>query len=152
MVSLIKLSEVTEEGVKFKSPYDGKEILLSPEKSMEIQETIGADIIMQLDDVVSSTISGPRVEEAMHRTIRWLDRCIAAHKKTSTQNLFPIVQGGLDEDLRRRCAAEIVKRDTAGFAIGGLSGGEAKEQFWKMVHVSTDCLPKEKPRYLMGVG
>lgn len=152
MVSLVELSEVTETGVKFRSPYDGREILLTPEKSIEIQESIGADIIMQLDDVVSSTISGPRVEEAMHRTIRWLDRCIAAHKKTSTQNLFPIVQGGLDAKLRRQCVAEIVKRDTAGFAIGGLSGGEAKEAFWEMVHISTDDLPKEKPRYLMGVG
>lgn len=153
MVSLLELSEVTEVGVKFRSPYDDEaEILLTPEKSIEIQESIGADIIMQLDDVVSSTVSGPRVEEAMHRTIRWLDRCLAAQTRADTQNLFPIVQGGLDERLRRSCAAEIVKRDVAGFAIGGLSGGEAKDHFWKMVLVSTECLPKDKPRYLMGVG
>ncbi|GAB6022014.1 Queuine tRNA-ribosyltransferase catalytic subunit 1, variant 2 [Chamberlinius hualienensis] len=152
MVSLVELSEVTEEGVKFKSPYDGKEILLTPEKSVEIQECIGADIIMQLDDVVSSTVTGPRVEEARHRTIRWLDRCIKAHKKRNTQNLFPIVQGGLNEKLRKECAEEIVVRDTAGFAIGGLSGGEAKDDFWKMVKVSTENLPDHKPRYLMGVG
>ncbi|XP_055948048.1 queuine tRNA-ribosyltransferase catalytic subunit 1-like [Argiope bruennichi] len=152
MVSLVKLSKVTEDGVNFVSPYDEKEILLTPEKSIDIQNSIGADIIMQLDDVVSSTISGPRVEEAMHRTYRWLDRCIKQHAKPESQNLFPIVQGGLDPELRRQCVAELLKRKVAGYAIGGLSGGEAKEDFWKMVHLSTDLLPKDKPRYLMGVG
>ncbi|GBM48320.1 Queuine tRNA-ribosyltransferase catalytic subunit 1 [Araneus ventricosus] len=152
MVSLVKLSKVTEDGVNFVSPYDEKEILLTPEKSIDIQNSIGADIIMQLDDVVSSTISGPRVEEAMHRTYRWLDRCIKQHAKPQSQNLFPIVQGGLDPELRRQCVAELLKRKVVGYAIGGLSGGEAKEDFWKMVHLSTDLLPKDKPRYLMGVG
>ena len=152
MVSLLKLAEITEEGVRFQSPHDNSMMLLTPEHSMEIQNTIGADIIMQLDDVVSSTTTGPRVEEAMHRTIRWLDRCIAAHKRPHDQNLFPIVQGGLDEDLRRQCARELTKRDVPGFAIGGLSGGEEKKHFWRMVTVSTDELPKNKPRYLMGVG
>jgi len=88
----------------------------------------------------------------MHRTIRWLDRCIAAHKNVDKQNLFPIVQGGLNPELRRQCANELIKRDTPGFAIGGLSGGESKDDFWKMVSISTDVLPKNKPRYLMGVG
>ncbi|XP_064457419.1 queuine tRNA-ribosyltransferase catalytic subunit 1-like [Ornithodoros turicata] len=152
MVSLVKLSEVTEEGVRFVSPYDEREIMLSPEKSIEIQNVLGSDIMMQLDDVVSSTISGPRVEEAMHRTIRWVDRCEKAHKNRATQNIFPIVQGGLDADLRRRCALELLKRDVAGYAIGGLSGGESKDDFWPMVHLSTDLLPPNKPRYLMGVG
>jgi len=152
MVSLLELAEITEEGVKFKSPYDGSECLLTPERSIEIQNAIGADIIMQLDDVVSSTVSGPRVEEAMHRTTRWLDRCIKAHKKPESQNLFPIVQGGLDSELRKESARQLMERDVAGFAIGGLSGGEEKDHFWKMVHLSTDLLPKEKPRYLMGVG
>ena len=152
MVSLLKLSKVTEEGVMFESPHDGSTMLLTPEHSMEIQNTIGADIIMQLDDVVSSTTTGSRLEEAMHRTIRWLDRCIAANKRPNKQSLFPIVQGGLDESLRRTCARELIKRDVPGFAIGGLSGGEEKQDFWKMVAVSTDELPKCKPRYLMGVG
>ncbi|XP_013776463.2 queuine tRNA-ribosyltransferase catalytic subunit 1-like [Limulus polyphemus] len=152
MVSLLELSEVNEEGVKFVSPYDEREILLSPEKSIEIQNAIGADIIMQLDDVVSSTVSGPRVEEAMHRTIRWLDRCIKSHQKPQKQNIFPIVQGGLDSELRKKCVEELVKRDVPGFAIGGLSGGEAKDMFWSMVHITTDFLPPKKPRYLMGVG
>eukprot|EP00117_Sycon_ciliatum_P009673 scpid35213/ scgid11868/ Queuine tRNA-ribosyltransferase; Guanine insertion enzyme; tRNA-guanine transglycosylase len=152
MVSLLELTEITEEGVNFSSPYDGKRMLLTPEESIRIQNCIGADIMMQLDDVVSSTTTGPRVEEAMHRTLRWLDRCIAANKRPTEQNLFPIVQGGLDGDLRRRCAEEIVKRDCGGYAIGGLSGGEQKEDFWRMVHVSTGVLPDNKPRYLMGVG
>ncbi|KAF5914353.1 hypothetical protein HPG69_000464 [Diceros bicornis minor] len=103
MVSLVSLSEVTEEGVRFRSPYDGDETLLSPERSVEIQNALGSDIIMQLDDVVSSTVTGPRVEEAMYRSIRWLDRCIAAHRQPDKQNLFAIIQGGLDADLRATC-------------------------------------------------
>ncbi|XP_041033157.1 queuine tRNA-ribosyltransferase catalytic subunit 1 isoform X1 [Carcharodon carcharias] len=152
MVSLVELAEVTEEGVRFRSPYDGKEILLSPEKSIEIQNALGSDIMMQLDDVVSSTVSGPRVDEAMYRSVRWLDRCIAANKNPGQQNLFAIIQGGLDAELRKKCLTEMIKRDVAGFAIGGLSGGEGKDQFWRMVKLSTEYLPREKPRYLMGVG
>ncbi len=96
MVSLVELSKVTEEGVEFKSPHDNSLMLLTPEKSMEIQNAIGADIMMQLDDVVSSTLDDPiRMEEAMYRSIRWLDRCIEGHKRKSEQNLFPIVQGTL---------------------------------------------------------
>lgn len=152
MVSLVELSEVTEEGVTFRSPYDGKEILLTPEQSIAIQNSLGSDIMMQLDDVVSSTVKGPRVEEAMHRSVRWLDRCIAANKNPERQNLFAIIQGGLDAKLRKACLDEMTKRDVPGFAIGGLSGGEEKDDFWKMVTLSTDHLPREKPRYLMGVG
>ncbi|XP_030401900.1 queuine tRNA-ribosyltransferase catalytic subunit 1 isoform X2 [Gopherus flavomarginatus] len=152
MVSLVELSEVTEEGVRFRSPYDGEEILLTPEKSIEIQNALGSDIMMQLDDVVSSTLTGPRVEEAMYRSIRWLDRCIAANSKPDKQNLFAIIQGGLDPALRTKCLEEMTQRDVPGFAIGGLSGGEAKDHFWRVVTLSTDRLPRGKPRYLMGVG
>ncbi|XP_058119172.1 queuine tRNA-ribosyltransferase catalytic subunit [Anopheles ziemanni] len=152
MVSLLQLAEITEQGVKFESPYDGSECMLTPERSMEIQNAIGADIMMQLDDVVKTTTTGPRVEEAMHRTIRWLDRSIAAHGRNDDQSIFPIVQGGLQPDLRRVCSAELTKRDTRGFAVGGLSGGESKDEFWRTVHLCTDLLPEDKPRYLMGVG
>lgn len=152
MVSLLKLAEITEEGVKFQSPHDGSMMLLTPEHSIQIQTDIGSDIMMQLDDVVASTTKGERVEEAMYRSIRWLDRCITAHTNTEKQNLFAIVQGGLDENLREKCVKEMIKRDVPGFAIGGLSGGEEKSQFWRMVTLSTDHLPKSKPRYLMGVG
>eukprot|EP01129_Flabellula_baltica_P009513 TRINITY_DN3897_c0_g1_i2.p1 TRINITY_DN3897_c0_g1~~TRINITY_DN3897_c0_g1_i2.p1 ORF type:complete len:365 (+),score=67.93 TRINITY_DN3897_c0_g1_i2:281-1375(+) len=152
MVSLSKLSEVTEEGVLFQSPHDGSELLLKPEMSIHIQNKIGADIIMALDDVVSSITTGPRVEEAMHRTIRWIDRCIEAHEKPHCQNLFAIVQGGLEPDLRKQCAEALIERNTPGYAIGGLSGGESKDKFWRVVSQCTSLLPKNKPRYLMGVG
>jgi queuine tRNA-ribosyltransferase len=132
MVSLVELSQVTEEGVEFASPYDGVKTMLTPEKSIQVQNAIGADIIMQLDDVVSSLTTGDRVEEAMWRSIRWLDRCIKAHERPSEQNLFPIIQGGLNPELRKQCCAEMIKRDANGYAIGGLSGGEEKDTFWRM--------------------
>ncbi len=152
MVSLSKFSRVTEEGVLFQSPVDGSEMLLTPERSIGIQNDIGADIIMALDDVVPSTLTGPRVEEACHRTLRWIDRCNAAHKRKNEQNLFGIVQGGLDERLRKICCDGMVKRNLPGYAVGGLSGGEAKDSFWRMVDLCTDELPHDKPRYCMGVG
>jgi len=153
MVSLLKLAEITEEGVNFESPYDGSKCMLTPERSIEIQRTIGADIMMQLDDVVDATHSDPdRFEEARHRTVRWLDRCLTAHPRPDKQNLFPIVQGGLDVEKRKDCAAQLTKRDVPGFAIGGLSGGEEKDTFWRIVAVSASSLPDTKPRYLMGVG
>mmetsp|Transcript_21361 Transcript_21361/g.33412 ORF Transcript_21361/g.33412 Transcript_21361/m.33412 type:complete len:279 (+) Transcript_21361:533-1369(+) len=119
---------------------------------VQLQNEIGADIMMALDDVVSSTTEGPRVEEAMHRTTRWIDRCISAHKRPNEQNLFGIVQGGLDLELRRRSCEDLIKRDLPGYAIGGLSGGEAKDQFWRVVYESARRLPPHKPRYCMGVG
>jgi len=152
MVSLVKLSEVTEKGVKFTSPYNEEEILLTPEKSIEIQNAIGADIMMQLDDVVHVSTRGPRVEEAMYRSIRWLDRCLAANSRIDAQNIFPIIQGGLDLSLRKKCIEGMLKRNTAGYAIGGLSGGEEKDEFCKVVDFCTDHLPDDKPRYVMGVG
>lgn len=152
MVSLLKLAEINEEGVKFTSPFDDSVCMLTPEHSIEIQNTIGADIMMQLDDVVKTTTVGPRVEEAMNRTIRWLDRSIGAHTRDDEQNIFPIVQGGLNPELRKICAGELTKREVRGFAVGGLSGGESKDDFWSIVSLCTDELPKNKPRYLMGVG
>lgn len=153
MVSLLKLAEITEEGVNFESPYDGSKCMLTPERSIEIQRAIGADIMMQLDDVVDATNQDPeRFEEARHRTVRWLDRCLEVHTRPDTQNLFPIVQGGLDEEKRKDCAAKLTARNVPGFAIGGLSGGEEKDTFWRIVAVSASHLPEDKPRYLMGVG
>lgn len=152
MVSLLKLAEINENGVNFTSPFDESQCLLTPEHSIEIQNTIGADIMMQLDDVVKTTTTGPRVEEAMHRTLRWLDRCITADSRHMDQSIFPIVQGGLDPKLREECVKEIVKRNVRGFAVGGLSGGESKDEFWPTVNLCTNYLPDDKPRYLMGVG
>jgi len=153
MVSLLKLAQVTEDGVRFLSPHDGTPMLLTPEHSISLQNSIGSDIIMQLDDVIATTSPDhARIREAMHRSVRWLDRCIAAHRKTDSQNLFCIIQGGLDLDLRRECCREMVARDTPGIAIGGLSGGEAKTEYCKVVDTCTALLPDHKPRYVMGVG
>lgn len=105
-----------------------------------------------MDDVVSSTTTGPRVEEAMHRTTRWIDRCNRGHARPTEQNLFGIVQGGLDPALRDRCLDEMISKDLPGYAIGGLSGGESKDAFWKIVEQCAPRLPSNKPRYLMGVG
>lgn len=149
MVSLLKLARITEEGVRFLSPHDGSPMcvcsrfatrcllrqirLLTPEHSISLQNSIGSDIIMQLDDVIQTTSPDhARMKEAMERSIRWLDRCIAAHKYPEKQNLFCIIQGGLDLQMRRECCLEMVRRDTPGIAIGGLSGGEAKEDFCKV--------------------
>ncbi|EZF75354.1 queuine tRNA-ribosyltransferase [Trichophyton soudanense CBS 452.61] len=153
MVSLFKLAQVTEEGVRFLSPHDGSPMLLTPEHSISLQNSIGSDIIMQLDDVIATTSPDhARMQEAMERSVRWLDRCIDAHKYPERQNLFCIIQGGLDLEMRRQCCEEMVARNTPGIAIGGLSGGEAKDEFCKVVHACTDMLPTNKPRYVMGVG
>jgi len=153
MVSLLKLANVTEEGVRFLSPHDGTPMLLTPEHSISLQNSIGSDIIMQLDDVIVTTSPDhERMKQAMERSIRWLDRCVDAHQYPERQNLFCIIQGGLDLDLRRKCCVEMVARDTPGIAIGGLSGGEAKEEFCKVVDTCTGLLPDNKPRYVMGVG
>ncbi|RAH52927.1 hypothetical protein BO85DRAFT_442749 [Aspergillus piperis CBS 112811] len=153
MVSLLKLATVTEEGVRFLSPHDGTPMLLTPEHSISLQNSIGSDIIMQLDDVIATTSPDrERIHEAMERSVRWLDRCIDAHKYPERQNLFCIIQGGLDLEMRKQCCEEMVARDTPGIAIGGLSGGEAKEDFCRVVDTCTGLLPEKKPRYVMGVG
>lgn len=156
MVSLLKFAEITEEGVRFESPVDGSEMMLTPEQSIQCQNEIGADIMMQLDDVVSSVNADQdRFLEATHRSVRWLDRCIKAHKRPHEQNLFAIIQGGLDVSpggMREQCIEEMVKRDLPGYAIGGLAGGEDKENFWRVVAHNAQRLPANKPRYLMGVG
>ena len=158
MVSLLHLANITEEGVNFRSPVDGSQMLLTPEMSMQLQNQIGSDIMMALDDVVDSkTVDAARFEEACHRTLRWIDRCIAAHKHPADQALFGIVQGGLDVapgGLRDVCLAGMIARDAQlpGYAIGGLAGGEEKDKFWRVVARCCTALPAGKPRYLMGVG
>eukprot|EP01017_Pseudomicrothorax_dubius_P031940 TRINITY_DN4130_c0_g1_i1.p1 TRINITY_DN4130_c0_g1~~TRINITY_DN4130_c0_g1_i1.p1 ORF type:complete len:435 (-),score=64.51 TRINITY_DN4130_c0_g1_i1:101-1405(-) len=152
MVSLSQLCEITEEGVEFENPYDKRKMFMRPEDSIHIQNAIGADIVMALDDVVKTTTVGPRVEEACDRTIRWIDRCLVAHRRKEEQNVFPIVQGAVDLKLRERCLSALIQREANGFAIGGLAGGESKDDFWKVVAFCTERLPEEKPRYLMGVG
>ncbi|CAK0784293.1 hypothetical protein CVIRNUC_007497 [Coccomyxa viridis] len=156
MVSLLHLAKITEEGVQFASPVDGSMMMLTPEHSMAVQNRLGADIIMALDDVVSSVNTTlERFEEATHRTTRWIDRCIAAHSRPTEQNLFGIVQGGLDAELRRISIQQLSERNLPGYAIGGLAGGEDKGQFWRVVAQCTapgTGLPFNKPRYVMGIG
>ncbi|KAJ7462344.1 tRNA-guanine(15) transglycosylase-like protein [Mycena galericulata] len=158
LVSLSKFTKITEEGALFESPFTGEPTMLTPEESISIQHAIGGDIIMQLDDVVPSlTPDRTRVEEAMERSVRWLDRCITYHNdsgKQTTQNLFAIVQGGLDFELRDRCLMQMIERkiSVAGFAIGGLSGGEEKDVFWRIVKRCAEKLPEDRPRYCMGIG
>ena len=152
MVSLLKLSNITEEGVEFQSPTDGSMMLLTPEESIRIQNAIGSDIMMALDDVTNPLSTMERLEEACHRTTRWIDRCISAHKPGKSQNLFGIIQGGLDIRLRDISLSGLIEKDLPGYAIGGLCGGEDKDNFWRIVSHCTDKLPWDKPRYLMGVG
>jgi queuine tRNA-ribosyltransferase len=136
-------------------------MMLRPEDSIRCQNEIGADIIMQLDDVISSVSTNEeRFRIATFRTLRWYDRCVRAHKYPERQNLFPILQGHLDTSrggLRELCLAGFKYRDEhqqriPGFAIGGLAGGESKDEFWKVVDHACRHLPDDRPRYLMGVG
>eukprot|EP01053_Blabericola_migrator_P013377 Blabericola_migrator_1__13376@NODE_94_length_14457_cov_129_345379_g84_i0_p4_GENE_NODE_94_length_14457_cov_129_345379_g84_i0NODE_94_length_14457_cov_129_345379_g84_i0_p4_ORF_typecomplete_len498_score98_47TGT/PF01702_18/4e122_NODE_94_length_14457_cov_129_345379_g84_i056977190 len=157
MVSLSSLSEITDTGVEFEHPETKEKLMLTPEKSMEIQEAIGADVAMALDDVVSVVEpSKERLEVALHRTTAWLKRCFAAHPSQSKQNIWPIVQGGLIDDFRKISIKALVEAGPAhGYAIGGLSGGEAKSDFWRVVELCTRPgvgLPQDRSRYLMGVG
>jgi queuine tRNA-ribosyltransferase len=150
--SLSEKRTITEEGVRFQSPYDGSSHDLSPERSIEVQETLGADIAMAFDECPPPGESRAYVEASMHRTTRWLDRCIAARRKTETTSLFGIVQGGVHEDLRSSHASALLERDLDGYAIGGVAVGEAKEDMMRIVRFTAPLLPKDRPRYLMGVG
>ncbi|CAL6065653.1 Queuine_tRNA-ribosyltransferase [Hexamita inflata] len=160
MVSLLDLTEITEQGVEFTSPVDSKRLMLTPEESIRTQQSIGSDVMMALDDVVSAELDPvkdkARIEEATQRTTRWLDRCISAHTSPS-QTLFGICQGHLDispNGFRDQCIQVMRERkdQMGGIAIGGLSGGETKSTFWRVVRHCCINLPQDKPRYLMGVG
>uniref|UniRef100_A0A1I7WMG8 Queuine tRNA-ribosyltransferase catalytic subunit 1 n=1 Tax=Heterorhabditis bacteriophora TaxID=37862 RepID=A0A1I7WMG8_HETBA len=147
----ILTDSVDEKGVNFESPHTGEMMALTPEMSIEIQQALGADIMMQLDHVIHVLTTGDIVREAMDRSIRWLDRCKNAHSR-SNQALFPIIQGGLNLEHRKECIREMSKRAKVGIAIGGLSGGEEKSLFWCVVATCCDALPPHLPRYVMGVG
>ncbi|MBR2571956.1 MAG: tRNA guanosine(34) transglycosylase Tgt [Clostridia bacterium] len=149
--SLADLRKVREEGVTFRSHLDGSRQFFSPETAIAIEEKLGADIIMQFDECSAWPCERDQAEAAMGRTLRWLDRCIAA-KKRKDQALFGIVQGAFYEDLRRECARKMAQKDLPGFGIGGLSVGEPKEIMYRLLEVVTPELPENKPRYLMGVG
>jgi len=149
--SLSNLRKINDKGVKFKSHLDGKEILLTPKLAIKIQEDLGADIIMALDDVVGVGASKKRTKEAMDRTHKWLSECIKYQKKKD-QVLFGIAQGGMFKDLRIESAKFVADAKVAGVAIGGLSVGESRVKMYEMLDIVEPFLPTDKPRYLMGVG
>lgn len=149
--SLAERAKVTEEGVTFQSHIDGSKIELSPERSMAIQEALGADFIMAFDHVVALPNTPELIEEATWRSVRWAQRCRDAHNRQD-QMLLAIVQGGLDHQLRQQCAKELVKLDFLGYAVGGLSVGEAPEEMYSTLDATVPELPTDRPRYLMGVG
>ncbi len=155
--SLSANRKIKEEGVKFKSHIDGSYHFFTPENVMEIQRTIGADIIMAFDECTPYPCDYRYAQRSMHMTHRWLDRCIAhldklPYKYGYSQAFFPIVQGSTYKDLRRQSAEYIANSNQVGNAIGGLSVGEPAEEMYAMTEVVTEILPADKPRYLMGVG
>ena len=149
--------KITEEGVTFRSHLDGSRHLFTPEGVMDIQRRIGADIVMAFDECAPGTSDYRYAKNSLELTMRWLERCVARFDATEPlygyeQNLFPIVQGCVYKDLRERSAEHAVSLNRAGYAIGGLAVGEPAEQMYEMIEVVNRILPKDKPRYLMGVG
>jgi len=156
--SLSKMMRLDEEGALFRSHIDGRTIHLSPERAIEIQTILGSDIAMVLDHVVALPNEREVIEDAMLRSIRWAKRSLAASpamcitSDAANPQIFSIVQGGLYADLRRQCAESLAELDFPGYAIGGLSVGETPQEMYDALNYTVPYLPKEKPRYLMGVG
>ena len=149
--SLSDLREIKEEGVYFSSHLDGSKHFISPEKSMQIQKNLGSDIVMAFDECPPYPAERDYVKKSLERTIRWAERC-KKEMESSNQALFGIIQGGVYPELRKRSVEEMKKFDFPGYSIGGLSVGEPKEEMYKMLEYTTPIMPRNKPRYLMGVG
>jgi queuine tRNA-ribosyltransferase len=150
--SLGSLRKISEEGVSFRSHIDGSPRFLSPEKAVEVQNDLGADIIMAFDECVAYPAERAYAKDSLERTTRWAARCKAAHRDVGRQALFGIVQGGMHADLRRQSVEELVPLDFPGYAIGGLSVGEPPALMYEVLGATAPLLPADKPRYLMGVG
>jgi queuine tRNA-ribosyltransferase len=155
--SLSENRKIREEGVEFRSHIDGSKHLFTPEKVMDIQRSIGSDIIMAFDECTPGNADYDYAKKSLERTERWLDRCIRRLDETEAkygygQSLFPIVQGCVYRDLRQKAAENIASKNADGNAIGGLAVGEPVEKMYEMIELVNDILPKDKPRYLMGVG
>lgn len=149
--SLADSRQITEEGVTFKNHLNGAKLFISPERAIEIEEKLGADIAMSFDECCPYPVTYKYMKNSVDRTLRWAKRGKEAHKRED-QALFGIVQGGEFKDLRKYCAEELVKMDFDGYSIGGTSIGEPKDVMFKMVSYAIEYLPEDKPRYLMGVG
>ncbi|ASN60665.1 tRNA guanosine(34) transglycosylase Tgt [Latilactobacillus curvatus] len=150
--SLAKLRDISEEGVAFKSHLSGEKLFLSPEKAIQVENALGADIMMSFDECPPFFESYDYVKKSVERTSRWAERGLIAHQNPATQGLFGIVQGAGFEDLRRQSARDLVGMDFPGYSIGGLSVGESKGEMNRVLDFTTPMLPEDKPRYLMGVG
>ncbi|BAU27026.1 queuine tRNA-ribosyltransferase [Aneurinibacillus soli] len=150
--SLSNLRQIDEEGVAFRSHLSGEKLFISPEKAMEIQNALGADIMMAFDECAPYPAEKDYVRPSMERTTRWAERCLKAHKRPHDQALFGIVQGGMYRDLREQSARDITSLDFPGYAIGGLSVGEPHHLMYEVLDYTVPLLPDNKPRYLMGVG
>ncbi|ERI09493.1 tRNA-guanine transglycosylase [Aneurinibacillus aneurinilyticus ATCC 12856] len=150
--SLSNLRQIDEEGVAFRSHLSGEKLFLSPEKAMEIQNALGADIMMAFDECAPYPAEPEYVKPSMERTTRWAERCLKAHKRPHDQALFGIVQGGMYRELREQSARDITSLDFPGYAIGGLSVGEPHQLMYEVLDYTVPLLPSNKPRYLMGVG
>ncbi len=149
--SLGDLRKITEEGVSFRSHLDGSSLFLGPEKAMEIQMALGSDIAMAFDECTPYPSTHEYARNSLERTTRWAERCLKAHNRKD-QAVFGIIQGGMYRDLREQSAKEITSLDFPGFAIGGLSVGEPKPLMYEVLDYTVPLMPREKPRYLMGVG
>jgi len=149
--SLAERRKITEEGITFKNHLNGDKLFFSPERAIEIEEKLGADIIMSFDECIPYPATYEYAKKSTERTLRWAKRGQAAHKRED-QALFGIVQGGDYQDLREMCAKELAAMDFPGYSIGGTSIGEPKEVCFRMIDYSVKYLPQDKPRYLMGVG
>lgn len=150
--SLSDLRKIEEEGVHFRNHLNGEKLFLSPEKAIYIQNALGSDIMMALDECPPFPAEHDYMKKSVERTSRWAERCLNAHRQTDTQGLFGIIQGGEYEDLRRLSAQDLTSMDFPGYAIGGLSVGESKDIMNRVLEFTTPLLPANKPRYLMGVG
>ena len=150
--SLKDLRKISEEGVEFRSHLDGSKHFFSPGSVIETQEDLGADIIMAFDECVEYPATYEYTKQSMERTTRWAKRCKDAHKTTDKQGLFGIIQGGFYKDLRDKSLEDLVALDFPGYAIGGISVGEPKEEFLDILRYVAPKMPENKPRYLMGVG
>ena len=148
--SLGELAKISEEGVKFNSPYDGKKIFMTPEDSIKIQENLGSDIIMAFDECTDYPSTHDEAKKSMELSMRWAKRCKDTHKSESA--LFGIVQGGMYKDLREESLNKLIEIDFDGIALGGLSVGESKQEKTEILEFMSNKLPEDKPRYLMGVG
>lgn len=150
--SLSEFRKIEEEGVHFRNHLNGDKLFLSPEKAIDIQNALGADIIMAFDECPPYPAEHKYMKSSVERTSRWAERCLAAHKRPDDQGLFGIVQGGEYEDLRKQSARDLISLDFPGYAIGGLSVGEPKDVMNRVLDFTVPLLPENKPRYLMGVG